>query len=69
MEWKKILFLVSLIVLILFTVQNYPVVEIHFLLWKFEASRALVIFTTFALGVACGWGLSFLRKRWNDDRI
>lgn len=38
-----------------FVLQNAQVVEVRFLFWKAQASRALVLFGTFTLGLIAGW--------------
>lgn len=62
MRWKWVLILVLLVFLVIFTVQNYEVVEIQFLLWSFETSRAIIIFTTLAIGVLIGWITSLIGR-------
>ena len=55
------LLLVALVVV--FTAQNYAVVEVRFLLWRIELSRAIVIFGSLVAGVVVGWLLcSFVRR-------
>lgn len=62
MNWKLILTLVLLLVLVIFTSQNYEVVKIRFLFWSFETSRALIIFSTLLIGIVIGWVISFIKK-------
>lgn len=54
-QFKFISVLILLGLVIVFTVQNYKVVELRFLLWRIEMSRALLIFFVFAGGAALGW--------------
>lgn len=63
MRWKLILVLVFLILLIIFTVQNYEVISIQFFLWSFQTSRTIVILATFVIGVLVGLIISFRRKK------
>lgn len=63
MSWKLILVLIMLSLIVIFTAQNYDVVSIRFLIWSFEASRAIIIFLTLAIGVVIGWALSYMRAR------
>lgn len=52
----KILSITVLIVLVIvFIVQNISVVEITFLFWSLQMSRALLIFFLLAIGIAIGW--------------
>jgi len=59
MNWKFILILVLLLLLVIFTVQNYEIVNISFLFWSFKTSRAIIIFASLLIGVAIGWIISF----------
>ncbi len=54
-QFKFIFILVLLGLVIVFTVQNYKVVELRFLLWRIEMSRALLFFLVFGSGVMVGW--------------
>jgi len=45
--------LVALVVV--FVIQNRAPANVEFLLWTWSASRALVLFTVFLVGVAAGW--------------
>jgi uncharacterized integral membrane protein len=60
---KSIAVIVILFVFAIFVVQNAQVVEVNLLFWSTEASRALVLFITFALGLIAGWTSSFLFKK------
>ena len=39
----------------IFIVQNVAVVEVHFLIWQLEMSRALMIIFLVLIGVVVGW--------------
>jgi uncharacterized integral membrane protein len=60
---KRISILVVALLFATFVAQNAEVVEVQFLFWKTEASRALVLLGTFAFGVVGGWLSSWLRKK------
>jgi uncharacterized integral membrane protein len=62
MNWKWILVLILFILLVIFTVQNYKVVEIHFLFFTIEISRALVLFITLCIGILIGWVTLLLQR-------
>ncbi|MBN1354072.1 MAG: LapA family protein [Candidatus Omnitrophica bacterium] len=62
-QWIIILALLSLTVI--FTVQNYEIVRIRFLIWSFETSRAIVIFSSLFAGIAIGFIISYMHKRRN----
>ena len=51
---KKIALIIIISLFALFIIQNTRVVEISFLFWEFDASRALVLLITFALGLISG---------------
>jgi uncharacterized integral membrane protein len=56
---------VMIIVVLLFTVfvlQNTQVVEVRFLFWQTQASRALVLIITFVGGLITGWLSRYRRK-------
>jgi len=55
MNWKWIVALILMTILVIFTTQNYEVVKIRFLSWSFQTSRAIVIFATLLLGIIIGW--------------
>ncbi|MCI0565077.1 MAG: LapA family protein [Nitrososphaera sp.] len=52
---KRALSLVLLMVVVIFTAQNYEIIEIRFLGWYFLMSRAVVIFLALLSGVLIGW--------------
>jgi uncharacterized integral membrane protein len=41
--------------LVIFTAQNYEVVELRFLFWKLEMSRAILMFGFLSAGSLIGW--------------
>lgn len=51
---------------IVFVYQNREMVGVDFLFWRWEASRAVVLFTVFLVGVLAGWlcrGAAIKRKK------
>ncbi len=62
MSWKWILILMLLLLLVIFTAQNYEVVEIKFLFWSFKTSRAIVIISTLFIGIIIGWLTSLVKR-------
>ena len=62
MRWKLVLILVLLVLLVIFTVQNYEVVSIQFLLWSFQTSRAIILFGAFIVGVLVGLIAVFIKS-------
>jgi putative membrane protein len=63
MTAKRIAFIVLGLLFAAFVVQNAQVVELRFLFWKAQASRALVLLGTFALGLIAGWLSGWVRKK------
>jgi uncharacterized integral membrane protein len=55
MNLKVVLSLIVAALLVLFTAQNYEVVELRLLFWKIEMSRAIMILAVLAAGVVLGW--------------
>jgi uncharacterized integral membrane protein len=60
---KRIALLVGALLFAAFIVQNAEVVEVRFLFWSTEASRALVLLGTFIFGLIAGWLTGWLRKK------
>ncbi|MDT7041758.1 lipopolysaccharide assembly protein LapA domain-containing protein [Candidatus Nitronereus thalassa] len=54
-QWKLISICALTGVIVLFTVQNYEVVEIKFLFWNLAMSRALMLFMVLIVGITIGW--------------
>ena len=63
MNWKIVLVMTLLLIVVIFTAQNYEMVEIKFLFWTFASSRAIVLFLTLCIGVAVGWIISFVTRK------
>ncbi len=54
MVWKWILIVTVLIILIVFTAQNYEIVQVKFLIWSFKSSSAISIFISMVIGFLVG---------------
>ncbi len=66
MSYKLILTLLLTGTVLIFVIQNASVVEIKFLLWSFDISRALLYFILLSAGIIIGWlinSYSRLRKK------
>lgn len=62
---KRIKIAIGLLVLLavlVFALQNSPIVQVKFLAWGLELSLSLIIFTTFGAGILIGWGGSSLAR-------
>ena len=60
---QRVVVIVFFAIFIVFVLQNTQVVEVRFWFWKTQASRALVLLITFAVGLAFGWLISFWRRK------
>ncbi len=60
---KRIVLLVLGFLFAIFVVQNAEVVQLRFLFWSTQASRALVLVGTFVLGLVIGWMSAWLLKK------
>jgi len=54
MAWKWIRIVTVLIILVVFTAQNYELVQIKFLMWSFKSSSATTIFISLVIGFLLG---------------
>jgi putative membrane protein len=59
---KRVALLVIFFLFAIFVVQNVEVMDVRFLFWRTGASRALVLVSTFGLGLLAGWLMLWLRK-------
>ncbi|UPT78563.1 LapA family protein [Sulfurovum sp. XGS-02] len=55
MNIKIISVIVLIVFVVLFVFQNISIVEVHFLFWSLQISRALLIFCLLLIGIAIGW--------------
>ena len=68
MNFKLVTVLVLVGLAVLFIIQNVAVVEVQFLFWSIQVSRALLIFLLLAVGIIVGWFLhSFYDFRRGDS--
>lgn len=58
MGYKLVTVLILAGLVVLFIIQNVAVVEVQFLFWTMQISKALLIFLLFAIGVIMGWALN-----------
>jgi uncharacterized integral membrane protein len=67
MSPKGIVLLVVGLLFALFVIQNAQVVEVRFLFWKTQASRALILLATLAFGIAAGWLTAWMRQQEHEQ--
>jgi uncharacterized integral membrane protein len=60
---KRIALIIIAILFAVFILQNAQVVEVRFLFWGTEASRAIVLLVTFFLGLVSGWLSGWKHKK------
>lgn len=60
---KLALSVVLIGLVMVFTLQNTAVVEVHFLLWTLSMSLVLLIFGLLVIGVLLGWLFATLGRR------
>ena len=60
---KRITLIIIAILFAVFILQNAQVVEVRFLFWGTEASRAIVLLVTFFLGLVAGWLSGWKQKK------
>ncbi len=60
---KRIFFLVLGLLFATFIVQNAEVVQVRFLFWSAQASRAIVLIGAFILGTIVGWVSGRVKKK------
>jgi len=60
---KRVVLLVLAFLFAIFVAQNSQAVEVRFLFWGTQASRALVLLGTFALGLVAGLSSAWILKK------
>lgn len=60
---RKIIIFSLIIMVFIFVFQNTQIVEVKFLIWKISIPRALVLFSTLAIGLISGWMLPRRRDK------
>jgi len=63
MSPKGIVFLVLGLLFATFIVQNAEVVQVRFLFWSAQASRAIILLGTFILGIIVGYVSGRVRRK------
>jgi len=63
MTSKRIALIIIAILFAVFILQNAQVVEVRFLFWGTEASRAIVLLVTFFFGLVSGWLSGWKQKK------
>jgi uncharacterized integral membrane protein len=61
--FRNTLFAILIVLVIIFVVQNTQVVEVKFLAWQVNMSRALMLFGTLAIGLVAGWLIKVPKRK------
>jgi uncharacterized integral membrane protein len=51
---KRIIFIILIVLVLIFVIQNAQVVQVTFLAWEVSLSRALVLLGTLLIGIIAG---------------
>lgn len=62
MNWKLGVVIMLLLVLLVFTLQNYESVKVRFLFWEFQTSGSILIFASLFIGIVTGLIVSVIRR-------
>ena len=60
---RNIIFAILIIIVVIFVLQNTQVVEVKFLAWQVNMSRALMILCTLAIGLIAGWLIKVPKRK------
>ncbi len=52
---KLVLMIISIGIIVIFSIQNAEQLTVNFLFWSFELRRAIVLFLVLIIGIAIGW--------------
>lgn len=63
MNMKRVATIVCGLLYVVFVIQNTQVVEVRFLFWNTQVSRALILAGTFMLGFISGQLWSWIRRK------
>jgi uncharacterized integral membrane protein len=66
---KRIVFLVLGLLFATFIIQNSEVVQVKFLFWGTQASRAIILLGAFILGIIVGWVSGRVTKKGKSSPV
>lgn len=66
MTTKKVFYLLVVVLLAIFVVQNIALVTVSFLFWELTLPRSVIVAITFAIGFIAGFGFFEIRQHKND---
>lgn len=70
MNVKSVSILILLAVFVIVSIQNVEVIPVHFLFWKIEISKLLLLIITLVIGILVGMIIpGFFSKSENEDQI
>ncbi|WP_166382574.1 MULTISPECIES: lipopolysaccharide assembly protein LapA domain-containing protein [unclassified Polaribacter] len=68
MNYKNILSLIFIALIVIFSIQNAEATDVNFLFWNLSISRVLVILGSFSIGILVGvlMSIKFKKNRTNS---
>lgn len=63
MNFKSIVILILLALFIIVSLQNVEVIPVHFLLWKIEVSKLMLLIITLVVGILVGMFIPGMVKK------
>ena len=68
MNFKNILSLIFIALIVIFSIQNAEATDVNFLFWNLSISRVLVILGSFSIGILVGvlMSIKFKKNRTNS---
>lgn len=70
MNLKSVSILILLAVFVIVSIQNVEVIPVHFLFWKIEISKLLLLIITLVIGILVGMIIpGFFNKSKNEEQI
>ena len=70
MNFKSVSILSLLAIFIIVSIQNVEVIPVHFLFWKVEISKLLLLIITFVIGILVGMIIpGFFSKSKKEEHI
>jgi uncharacterized integral membrane protein len=70
MNLKSVSILILLAIFVIISIQNVEVIPVHFLFWKIEVSKLLLLIITLVIGILVGMIIpGFFSKSKNEEQI
>lgn len=69
MNFKNIAALILVAIFIIVSIQNVEVISVHFLFWKIDISKLLLLLLTLVIGILVGMVIPGLWKKTKKEEI